>query len=140
MNKKTLLVILILALLGGGYFAWHQYSRKVDSAADLPSTAQLSATELLEAFMVDEAAATTRFVGTTEQVIQVSGTIRSLEPVGKELTNVVLEADNELAAVVCEFANADLPAPWRTGTQVTLKGICTGFLLDVVLVRCVPVE
>lgn len=140
MSKKILLPLLLLALLGGGYLAWHQYSRTPDSAADLPAMAQLTAAELLQAFTADEAAATTRFVGTTEQVIQVSGTIRSLDPVGAELTNVVLEADNELAAVVCEFANADLPAQWRTGTPVTLKGICTGFLLDVVLVRCVPVE
>lgn len=140
MNKKLVSLLVLLVVVAGSVFAWREYNRKNASAADLPAAAEVSATELLEAFAVDEAAATARFVGSREQVIKVTGTIRSMEPQGLELTNVVLQTDNDLAGVVCEFANTELPADWRTGAQVAVKGICTGLLIDVVLVRCVAVE
>jgi hypothetical protein len=140
MNKKTILLVLGAALIAGGGYAWIEYDRKPASTADVDATAQVSAEDLLKAFTADEQAATARFVGTVEQVIEVSGTIRSVDPVGNETTNVVLETGNDLAGVVCEFANKDLLPHWRPGARVKVKGVCTGVLMDVVLVRCAAVE
>lgn len=106
----------------------------------MPVKETVTAKDLLAAFEADEAAATARYVGTTEQVIQVTGAIRSIDPSGPELTNVVLETGNELAGVVCEFKPAEVPKQWKTRDAVQLKGVCTGMLLDVLLVRCVAVE
>ncbi len=140
MNKRTILfVVVLIAAIGGGY-AWKEYNRSAARADDLPVKETVTAQDLMTAFATDESAATTRFVGTTEQVVQVSGTIRAIEPSGNELTNIILGTDNELAGVVCEFAPADVPADWRSGAFVTVKGICTGMLMDVVLVRCTAVE
>ena len=88
----------------------------------------------------DEAAATATYVGTTEQAVQVSGTIRAMEPSGDGKVTVILETGDPLAGVTCEFAEADVPGTWRSGTEVSVKGICTGLLMDVVLVRCAAVE
>lgn len=140
MNKKIILLVLAVALIAGGGYAWTEYNRKATSSADVEARERVSAEELLNAFTVDENAANARFVGTAEQVIEVQGTIRSMEPVGTDMTNVVLETGNDLAGVVCEFANKDLHPDWRSGAQVKVKGICTGILMDVVLVRCVAVE
>ncbi len=140
MNMKIILLALGLAVVAGGGYAWSEYNRQKVSSTDAIAKEQVTAEVLLKAFTTDESAANARFVGTTEQVIQVSGTIRSMEPVGNEMTNVVLETGNELAGVVCEFANKDLHPDWRSGAQVKVKGICTGVLMDVVLVRCAAVE
>ncbi|MBL7952101.1 MAG: hypothetical protein JNM62_10305 [Flavobacteriales bacterium] len=140
MNKKIILLVVLLAVVGGGIYAWAQYDRKVASTADLDARESVTAEELLSAFTADEQQATERFVGTTEQVIEVSGTVRSMEPVSADVTNVTLETGNELAGVVCEFANTDLHPDWRSGATVKVKGICTGVLLDVVLVRCTAAE
>lgn len=140
MNKRTiLLVVLLIAVLGGAY-AWKEFNRGAAKADDLPVKETVTAQDLMTAFTTDESAATARFVGTAEQVVQVTGTIRAIDPAGKELTNIVLGTDNELAGVVCEFAPADVPADWRSGASVTVKGICTGMLMDVVLVRCTAME
>ncbi|MBL7938728.1 MAG: hypothetical protein JNL43_05150 [Flavobacteriales bacterium] len=139
MTKRTILIIAILIAVAGGGYAWMEFNRTTAKADDLPVKETISAQDLLAAFTADEAAATTRFVGTTEQVVQVSGTIRSIDP-AVDITNIVLGTESELAGVVCEFDPADVPADWRSGASVTIKGICTGMLMDVVLVRCTAVE
>jgi hypothetical protein len=139
MRPKTMLFVgLTVAAVAGGY-ALMEYSRGVKGADDLQVTATLNAEQLLAEFTTDEAAATAKYVGTTEQAVQVSGTIRSMEPSGAGKVTVVLETGDPLAGVTCEFAEADVPLEWRSGAAVTVKGICTGLLLDVVLVRCAPV-
>ena len=141
MNKKLLILIVatVVVAIGGGY-AWNEYTRTSATADELPVKETTTATELLAAFTADEASATTRYVGTTEQVVQVSGTIRSVDVAANGITNVVLETGDALAGVVCEFATDKVPAAWKAGASVTVKGICTGMLMDVILVRCAAVE
>jgi len=129
---------LTIAAVAGGY-ALMEYSRDVKGADDLHVVATLEAEQLLAEFTLDETAATAKYVGVTEQAIQVSGTIRTMEPTGDGKVTVVLETGDPLAGVTCEFAEAEVPLTWRSGSRVTVKGICTGLLMDVVLVRCAPV-
>lgn len=129
-----------IALAGGGTYAWLEYSRGVAGADKLPVKETTTAEELLQAFQADEATATAKYVGSVEQAVQVSGTIRSMEPQSDGRVNVVLETGDALSGVVCEFAEADVPITWRSGGEATVKGICTGLLMDVVLVRCRAIE
>lgn len=140
MNKKTVLLLAIAAIVLGGWYAWSEYNRGAAKASEMPVAATVTAEALMEAFSNDEASATARYVGASEQVVQVKGTIRSMDPVGADRTNVILETGNDLAGVVCEFANSDLGADWRSGSSVTINGFCTGMLLDVVMVRCTAVN
>lgn len=133
-------VFATVAVVGGGTFAYLEYERGVSGAAEMKPVAAVTAGELLSAYTTDEAAADQRFVGSAEQAIQVSGTIRAMEPVGSDKTNVILETGDPMAGVVCEFTNTDLPQDWRSGVEVTVQGICTGMLMDVVLVRCIGVQ
>jgi hypothetical protein len=57
-------------------------------------------------------------------------------------TTSILLKDNALAmaGISCLFEpqySAEIKK-WKTGRSVKIKGICTGILMDVVLVRCVP--
>lgn len=134
-----LFVGLTLAAVAGGY-ALLEYSRGVKGADDLKVAATVNAEQLLGEFNADEATAMAKYVGTTEQAVQVTGTIRSMGPTGDGKVTVVLETGDVLAGIACEFAEADVPVDWRAGAAVTVKGICTGLLMDVVLVRCSAVE
>ena len=140
MNKKIILLILIALALMAGVFVWMEFNRGLSGAEEMPVKEQVSASVLLEAFQTDEAGATARFVGTTEQVVQVHGTVRAVEPSAPGSMNVVLSTDDDMAGVVCEFREGDVPAEWKAGMEVSIKGICTGMLLDVILVRCAAVQ
>lgn len=140
MRRRPALALVLLAILLGAFYAWREFSRKAAAVDELPVVATVTAPELLHAFMADEEAATARFVGTTGQVVQVSGTIRAVEPAGDGRTNVLLDAGEEMSGVVCEFVRASLPAGTGPGESITIKGVCTGYLMDVVLVRCMVVD
>jgi hypothetical protein len=139
MRAKTMIAVAATVAVVGGIYAWMEYDRGHTGTADRPVMAKVLATDLYAAFQMDEVAATKQFVGATEQVIEVSGTIRSIDRAGDGISNVVLATDDDMAGVVCEFNSADLPKEWAEGASVTLRGICTGMLMDVVLVRCVAV-
>lgn len=141
MERKHLIVITaVVVLLVGAIYGYLEFNRGVAGTASMPVQEKVTAGELLADFQTDEAAANQRYVGMTEQVVQVSGTIRSMEPLGTGVTNVVLETGDDLAGIVCEFQDEEVPTDWRSGADVSIKGICTGLLMDVVLVRCVAVE
>lgn len=140
MKFKTMIAVGATVAVVGAFFALKEYNRGVADVSRMSPAAKVRSTALLEEFATDETAATARYVGTSEQAIEVSGTIRAMEEAGGDKVNVILETDDDLAGVVCEFAASDVPENWRAGASVTVKGICTGMLMDVVLVRCVPVQ
>jgi hypothetical protein len=139
MRARTLIFPALLIAAAVGAYALLEYNRGVKGADELQVAATVSAEKLLGDFTADEASATATYVGTVEQAVQVSGTIRSMGPTGDGKVTVVLETGDALAGIACEFAEADVPVDWRAGAAVTVKGICTGVLIDVVLVRCTAV-
>lgn len=140
MQKRMMIivgaVVVAIAAVGVGI---GEFERKPEKASDKSEVADVSAKELLTAFVADEAKANATYVGTTEQAVRVTGSIRSIDPGEGATMNVVLETDDAMSGVVCEFAKVDLPSAWKPGDQVSLKGICTGYLTDVILNRCTPV-
>lgn len=135
-----MIAVAATVLVVGGAFAWRAYDRGVADAGSMPVKEKVTAADLLTAFTTDEGAATAKYVGTAEQVTQVSGTIRAIDPAGNGKMNVTLETGDALAGVVCEFNKGAAPSAWKIGDAVAVNGICTGLLLDVVLVRCTAVE
>lgn len=141
MKKKPLLIITALAAVAlGTAVAMSEYGRKPEQASAMEEVASVSAADLLKAFVADEQAATTTYVGTAEQAIVVQGVVRAVEPGDAGKVNVVLATDDAMAGIICEFAKADVPAAWKAGDAVRIKGICTGYLIDVILNRCAAVE
>ena len=140
MKSRTVISLAaIIVLIVGAYIAWDSFGGHAETA-HREATHAISATELLAAFMADERAATEHYVGVSEQVLEVTGSIRAMESIGGGKMNVVLETGDPLAAVVCEFDDTDVPQEWRAGAEVKVKGVCTGMLMDVVLVRCAAVD
>jgi len=139
-RRSTVLILGLLLLIAGGIYAIREYGRGVADAAALPVAVEVTAAKLLDDFQENEVQATARYVGATDQVVLVSGTIRAMEPMATGTTNVILETGDDLAGVVCEFAEKTVPSHWESGTLVRIKGICTGMLMDVVLVRCVAAD
>ncbi len=123
----------------GGVFAYMEYNRKPAGADSATVEHTVTAEQLYSDFQQDEAAAGAKYVGEKEQVIQVNGTIRDIADAGNGITNVTLETGDPLAGVVCEFKEK-VPATWKAGDQVAVKGFCQGMLMDVVLQRCVAAQ
>lgn len=139
MNKKTLLILLpVLALLGIG-IGLYLYNKPVESLEGADAAETLEATALYQAFEADEASANQRFLG---KIVQVSGSVLEVSDTDPQSITVTLEAGGMLGGVLCRIdpAQSEAITGLAPGQSVTLKGECAGYLSDVELVRCVPVN
>ena len=133
--KKLIGIGFLLALLGlgVGYFMYnkpHQNMEKAEADMTLESTA------LFSAFEANEAEANEKYL---DKVSKISGTVKEVNTDEEGNISLTLESGNELFGVICQMDNLTKQekTDFKIGEQVTLKGICTGMLMDVVLVRCV---
>lgn len=140
MRTGTIIAIAATVAVVGGVFGVMEFNRSPAGADAKEVVHTVSAEHLFAEFQHDEAAATTKYVGTTEQVIEVTGEIRDIDHSSGTGSTVILETGDPLAGIVCEFSKEDLPSDWKAGDQVTVKGFCKGMLMDVLLQRCVAVQ
>lgn len=135
--KKILLALLMLGLVGGAVGLYY-FNKPLEAMAGQKADFELSAAELYNAFELDEAAANAKYL---DKVVQVTGTVLEVKPDETGKTGILLDAGG-MFGVNCKLD--DLAKDQRTsfteGEAVTLKCICTGKLMDVVLVRCVEVQ
>lgn len=136
--RRNILIIILLVVLGSvatGFYFWYMPHQNMQRAtADLT----VSAPELMTAFNNDESAANAKYL---DKVVAVSGKLREAASSG-DVTIVSLEAEDEMGAVTCELDrfSKQKRTSFTPGEQLTLKGICSGKTIDVVLVQCVVVE
>jgi hypothetical protein len=137
MIKKLLIFGCIAAVIGGGfgYYMWNKPHAEIGKP-DFTTTA----TELAAEFTADEAKATEKYVGSMDKmiVVQVSGTVSSVEN-DTSGVSIALETGDPMNGVSCVLDKFTKQAKtdYKAGDVVTLKGICTGKLSDVVIDRCV---
>lgn len=133
--KRLLGIGLLLALLGlgVGYFMYNKPHQNMDKAK---VDVALEASELFTAFETNEAEANEKYL---DKIIKVSGTVKEVSTDDKGNISVTLESGSEMFGVVCQMDDLTKHAKtnFEPGEQVTFKGVCTGMLMDVVLVRCV---
>ncbi|MEL7162436.1 MAG: hypothetical protein AAFN92_16880 [Bacteroidota bacterium] len=130
---SKLLKIALPFLLVGGLLAYQflQPSGPLDiHAAETEVT--VNASGLYTSFETDETAANAAYVG---KVIEVSGQLNAIEQDADGAYQLLLAADNPLGQVVCTLADGTAAglADATIGTTATVKGVCTGYLFDVVV-------
>ena len=70
------------------------------------------------------------------KVIEVTGMVQDILEDTSGVT-VTLQTASGIFGVKCQMDKNENTSGVGKGKQVKLKGICTGYLMDVVLVRCV---
>ncbi len=135
--KKPILIVAILAIIGVAVFAYFQYQKKLPSVSDLPTDYSVTANELFDAFENDEAAATEMY---GNKVLEITGTIDLIEAMDST-KSITLLADNAMiGGVNCQMnLDQDLSVV-SEGQEVTIKGICQGYLMNVVVNQSIIVS
>ncbi len=135
MTKKFwyFLAFLIIGMLVA-YAAWkYTFKKSESSVASRKTDITIEASLLLQAFESNEDSANIRYL---DKILQVSGTVESIleDSLGY---SVYLKEKDALSGIMCSFDKSAFdPALVKNGSQVTVKGLCTGYLLDVVLNKC----
>ncbi len=102
-----------------------------------------TASAVVHEFETDEAEATKKYVGTDSdlRIAEVSGKISEVVSDSSGMT-IAFETENPLKGVRCTFDKftKSTERKFTVGDSITLKGLCTGFLSDVIFDRCVFVR
>ena len=135
--RRILLVSALVFIAGVSVFLY-QYHKPHKDIAKSEAEAEMTAEELFRIFSEDEAAANAAYL---DKVIRVKGTVREVSRDEKGQASVILSA-GDMFGVICQLDElTEHPrTDFEPGETVTFKGVCTGMLMDVVLVRCVEVR
>src|SRR5579875_1574740 len=95
--KRLILLIVLLIIIGGAWYAYKLYTGKVPSLTQKKADVTISAAGLIAAFDKDSAAATRQYMG---KVLQVNGNIKSVE---KEAGTLFLGTANSMSTVHCSM-------------------------------------
>ena len=135
MKKRTILWIGIpLLLLIAAAWAWHLYVKPHQSAAGETADFTVDGDSLYSQYQANEHTADAKFLG---KVIEVRGKLSDIQHNGNAEV-WILSQQGGGGGINCQlFAGVKPDSEPKTGDIVTLKGRCTGYLMDVNLVDCV---
>lgn len=132
-SKKSVLraffVLLPLIILIGVFIAYKQYTKPHRSVEEEASIA-IEASQLFREFEADEMTANQNYLN---KVVSVTGTVVAINTNQEGALVIILETENPMFGVSCTLQEKSDSI--KVGNRVTIKGICTGYLSDVVVNR-----
>ncbi len=135
--RKLIIGSLLLLLVLAGVMLYMNYDFRAGIAKEEPDYV-IDARTLFAEYDADEDAANQKYLGKT---IEVSGDINHIDKTNDPVT-ISLEAGGVMGNLVCELSKTvevDVTGI-EEGEKITIKGSCSGKLLDVILVNCIIVE
>jgi len=134
---KILLISLIVAIIGL-FTALYLYNKPFLNVSKSKPDIILNSQVLLNDYQEDENLANKKYV---DKLIQVTGEIVEIS-IDKGTTIVTLKDFNGLSTIICHMlAEDNLKAlKLEIGNEIIIKGICTGYLLDIIMVKCVLIN
>jgi hypothetical protein len=133
--KVALFVVLFIALVGMLFGLMSFFKKHSDLSKAKPDYI-ITAVTLQKEFEDNEAAASAKYI---KKILEVSGSISSVTQTDSNNVNISLKSSNDLSSVICTFASAD-PSKYKAGDEITIRGECSGFLMDVLLNYCAIVQ
>ena len=106
------------------WYIWNKPARDVTNEEGI----QISAVAIFDSFSNNEQAAKASFLN---KAIEVTGTVSSVKKNQAGETVLYLKSNDPVFGVNCTFKQD--PGVIEKGSTITFKGICTGYLSDVVL-------
>jgi len=136
-RKKTgRLIILLVIIIAGGIAAMSYIFRGSDkSVKNEKAVYALTSEELFTAFDENETIANEKFLG---KVIEVSGEVTGIEKTENGPLVILLSASSPMGGIRCTFETnqENVSEKVTTGSTHTVKGKCSGMLMEVVLDNC----
>jgi len=136
--RKYLILVLLMGVVSIGFVAY-MYNKPHKNIASTQPDYSLTATEIYREFEETEPQANERYLN---KVVAITGKLSGIEANEKGDPVLVLETGTALGGVRCtmESGQTQQIATLQEGGEVQVKGICTGMLLDVILIQCVLIK
>lgn len=129
---------IIAVILGFGiislFIVYKIYNKPHVNVSDTKSDITITADQIINDFSSDETKANRSYL---DKIIKISGVISELKVV-KQKGIITLKTNHDFGSVLCHLSDkaSQKINSLKEEQTLTLKGICTGFLMDVILVKC----
>lgn len=131
--KKFLIGVVLVVLLA--IIAIYLVYNKPHRDPTTESSTKITAVDLFRSYETNEEEANGRYL---DKVLEVSGKVIEITNNQENFPVIILETDNPMFAVRCTMEKAEAFA--NVGDTVKIKGICTGYLSDVIVIKGTIVE
>lgn len=132
--KKIVLIVIIAVAAIGGYKGYRMYTDGPKSYVD-EKAITVNAVALLEEYNKSETNANKKYIG---KVVAVSGEVKDITKNQEGQMVVTLKTSDPMNSINCTLDQKD--AAITPGSSVTLKGLCTGYMMDVYVTRCTVIK
>lgn len=134
---KIALGFVVFVALAGILGALYLFNLKHSDMAKAKPDFIITATVLQKAFEDNETAASKLYIN---KILEVSGKIASVKPAENKFISISLVTGNDLSSVICTCPAISDPSMLSAGEEITLRGECSGFLMDVLLNNCALIQ
>jgi hypothetical protein len=117
--------------------ALYYYNLKSADLAKAKPDLIVTASALQKAFEDNETAASSMYIN---KILEVTGKIASIKSAENKAMSISLETESNISSVICTFPAVSDPAIFKTGDEITLRGECSGSLMDVLLNNCAVIR
>ena len=133
MRKKYFIIIAIIVLIVAAW-VYHLFTANRPGLAGVNADISINAVDLYNQFQSDENTADKKYL---DKVIEIKGTITDIQQTDTTLSIELKGADS--GGINCGVANDghDKTLSFQKGAIITVKGRCSGFLMDVNMVDCI---
>lgn len=129
--KYAIILVLVVIVTGAGvglkmFFKPHADVNKLETEF------KVDATKLMDEFQKEEDTATTKY---SEKVLEINGKLVAKNKLPNGTNLLILE--DEMAGISCQLdsswsaANQSVIQTLETGSPVTVKGVCKGYLMEI---------
>ena len=130
---KIALFIVTFIALSSILAALYLFNMKHTDMAKAKPDFVITASLLQKDFESDETAASTKYIN---KIIEVNGKITSVKPGENNILSISLATDSDMTSIICTFPAITDTSKFKVGDDITLRGECSGFLMDVLLNNC----
>ena len=129
--KKIISGILVLGIIGV-FIAYKMYNKPHVNVEEASADISITADKILNDFSSDENSANLKYL---DKIIEVKGVISEINI---EKGIITIETNDDFGSVLCHLSEeaSRKISGLQEGQIIVVKGICTGFLMDVILVKC----
>lgn len=137
MIKKIVLILAVIGLVAA-FIGYKMYNKPHVDTSVTPMMSDLTTEALITAFKENESEANAKYL---DRMIGVTGKIISIKSENNK-TIIQLDANDPMSSIICtlDALRDDHRTDFKEGEIIHMKGLCSGYLSDVILDRCVEIK
>ena len=132
-KKRVFISIIVVAIVGGAWFGYSEYKRKVKDLANVTAQFTMQANELITIFENNETAANAEYL---DKIIAVKGNVKTVERDDRGYFTVVLGERGSKSSVRCSMDSLHVKdvAGVKEGGYITVKGTIRYIWVDAIII------